>query len=234
MCSLDWNLIRLWLVNSRKMIISTADTPPVVTALLSSAPITGPRSGRLNRANWNEAPIQNDIPATISRDLFGSFWITVRAPSTKSDPTTSIKYPAITGPGIVLSRPETFGTNATSMNTAPMTYPILRDATPVICVKATAPGFITSGTPPATPYNRFPMPAPARAPYTLLKSIARGSRLETRCIEIASPFTCMEIITPRNRKDGTSTQKSTLKSSPRPGHSLGTPTHAASVTLSIS
>ena len=83
----------------------------------------------------------------------------------------------------MLSSPEAFGTNATNMNTTPMTYPILRDATPVICVKATAPGFMTSGTPPATPDNRFPMPAPASAPCTLLKSIARGSRLETRCIE---------------------------------------------------
>ena len=53
-----------------------------------------------------------------------------------------MRYPAITGPGMALSSPDTLGRKATAMNIAPMKYPTLREATPVVRVYETVPGLI--------------------------------------------------------------------------------------------
>ena len=49
-----------------------------------------------------------------------------------------------------------------------------------------------------------------------------------------APFTWMEMITPRNRNAGSNVQKGMPKSSANPGHSLGSPTQGACITLSMS
>ena len=68
-----------------------AASPPVVMPLFSSAPPTRPTSGRANSSNWNEAAIQKHTPATAIFSWLCSFWMTVRAPSTKSAPVTMIR-----------------------------------------------------------------------------------------------------------------------------------------------
>ena len=135
---------------------------------------------------------------------------------------------------MVLSRPETLGRNAIAMSIPPMQYPTLRAALPVIWTKEGVPGLMTFGTAPATPANRLATPAPERAPCTSRKSIARGSRHETRCRAMEAPFTWMDMTTPRNRNAGRCVQKATPKSNPSPGQSVGTPTQDAWTTASAS
>ena len=83
------------------------------------------------------------------------------------------------------------------------------------------------GTAPIRPASRFVTPEPASAPCTCRKSTAWASRRAARCCAIASPLACIEMITPRKRKDGTSVQKGIPKSSSKAGISLGSPTHGA-------
>ena len=95
-------------------------------------------------------------------------------------------------------------------------------------------GLIAFGTVPASPASRLLAPAPATAPCTWRKLTARLSRHETRCMAMAAPFAWIEMIAPRKRKAGTSTQKSTPKSSASPGDSAGTPTHPAAAIRPVS
>ena len=60
--------------------------------------------------------------------------MTVRAPSTKRYALNTIRYPAITGPGMELSSADTFGRKASAISMAPIQYPTLHEATPVVCV----------------------------------------------------------------------------------------------------
>ena len=176
------------LVNSRYRIIATTASPPVVMPLLSSAPHTGPTSGNENSPNWKDAPIQKQTPATRTFCRFCSDWITSRAPSTNRVPDITIRYPAITGPGMVLSSPDSLGRNAIAMKMQPMQYPTLREATPVVWVYETAPGLMMLGTVPAMPASRLVAPAPANAPCTCRKSTARSCRHATLCWVMASPL----------------------------------------------
>ena len=140
----------------------------------------------------------------------------------------------MTGPGMVLSSPDTFGMNAAMMKMHPMQYPTLREATPVIWVNAAVPGWMMLGTAPAIPASRLEAPDPAIVPWTSRKLTARFSRRETRCSPIASPFDCMDMMMPRNRKAGSNVQNVTPKSRPSPGHSEGRPTQGARARFSMS
>ena len=110
----------------------------------------------------------------------------------------------------------------------------MREATPVTWVKATMPGWAALGTAPKAPAIRLQIAAPERAPWTSRNSMARASRVATRWRAMDSPFTWMDMITPRNRKDGISAQNVTPKSSSRPHASCGSPIQGACKTLSMS
>ena len=73
----------------------------------------------------------------------------------------------MTGPGMVLSSPDTLGRKATTMNVAPMQYPTVREATPVICVNEMMPALMMFGTAPVMPASRLAMPPPERRPLDL-------------------------------------------------------------------
>ena len=76
--------------------------------------------GNVNSPNWKAAPIQKQTPATSTFCRLGSLWITVRAPSTNRLPESTMRYPAIAGPGMALSSPDALGSKATTMNNAPI------------------------------------------------------------------------------------------------------------------
>ena len=71
--------------------MTIAARPPVVIPLSSSAFPTAPMSGLAKRSNWKAAAIQKQTPATATRWLSRSFWMTVLAPSTKRPPVTIIR-----------------------------------------------------------------------------------------------------------------------------------------------
>ena len=123
MCSFDRKRIRRGLVNTRYKIIAMAADPPVVIPLCISAPHTDPMSDSENNPNWKDAPIQKQTPATTIFCRFYSVWITACAPSTNRYPLRTMRYPAITGPGMALSSPDNLGRKATAMKIAPMRYP---------------------------------------------------------------------------------------------------------------
>ncbi len=121
------------------------------------------------------------------------------------------------------------------MISAPVAIATYREAQLVCCAKATPRGLAVSGMIAARPDTTCAAPVATAAPCTRRKSIARGVRHETRCVERAMELSFRTVTVERNRNAGRSAQKGRPKLSPRPGQpSTGSPAMGASLTGSKS